>query len=710
VQEHLILGSLLAAIVVLLFLANARTTLISALAIPTSIIGTFAIMRYMGFTLNVLTLLALTLSVGIVIDDAIVVLENIFRFIEEKKLPPMEAARAATKEIGLAVVAITLSLTAVFIPIAFMEGIIGRFMWSFGITMASAILISMLVSFSLTPMLASRWLKAPAATEETAEEETHSAAKKRATKQRGFYHAIERTYVVLLKFSLRHRWLVVLTMIALMATIPYEFKALPKNFISNDDRSEFQIEVRTPEGTSLEATQVLLARIARDVRNLEGVQYTVTSSADTAQRIANLGTIYAHLIDPRERKFSQEEVMDYIRKNLLPKYEAEHLRASVAEIAQIAAGATATIQYAISGPDMKKLEEYTGKVMDRLRNYPGARDIDSNLVVGKPQYGVVVDRAKAADLGVSIADIANTLRLLVAGDKVTDYNEKGEQYEVRVRAAAQYRNNLDELKMVSIPSFSRGTVPLGDVAQFDPGAGPAQINRLNRAREVTVYANLAPGTSTDAVLQAMNATVADLHMGAEYKVTLEGQLKEMARAFRAYGVVFLTAFIFIYLVLAAQFESWLHPITILVSLPLTLPFALISLMLFKQSINILSLLGVLVLFAVVKKNAILQIDHTNQLRAEGMSRWDAIIAANIDRLRPILMTTVAFVAGMIPLLVSNGTGSATNRTMSCVIVGGQTLSLLLTLLATPVVYSLFDDLANLFRRKKAPETRESIES
>lgn len=711
VQEHLILGSLFAAIVVLLFLANARTTLISALAIPTSIIGTFAIMHYMGFTLNVLTLLALTLSVGIVIDDAIVVLENIFRFIEEKKLPPMEAARAATKEIGLAVVSITLSLTAVFIPIAFMEGIIGRFMWSFGITMASAILISMLVSFSLTPMLASRWLKAPFANEPVeAVEETHSASKKRASKQRGFYHRIEQGYVALLKFSLRHRWLIVAIMIALLATIPYEFKLLPKNFVPNDDRSEFQIEVRTPEGTSLEATQLLLARIARDVRQLEGTKYTVTSIADTAQRIANLGTIYVRLADASERQFAQDEVMDYIRKNLLPKYESEHLRVSLAEVAQIAAGSTAMIQYAISGPDMKKLEEYAGKVMERLHNYPGAVDIDSNLVVGKPQYGVVVDRAKAADLGVSIADIANTLRLLVAGDKVTDYNEKGEQYEVRVRAAAQFRNNIEELKMVSIPSFSRGTVPLGDVAQFDPGAGPAQINRLNRAREVTIYTNLTAGASMQDVIDTMNQTMADLHAGSEYKTSLAGESKEMARAFKAYVVVFATAFIFIYLVLAAQFESWLHPITILVSLPLTLPFALISLILFKQSINILSLLGVLVLFAVVKKNAILQIDHTNQLRAEGMSRWDAIIAANIDRLRPILMTTVAFVAGMIPLLVSNGTGAATNRTMSCVIVGGQTLSLLLTLLATPVVYSLFDDLSNLFRRKKAKETRDAIES
>jgi HAE1 family hydrophobic/amphiphilic exporter-1 len=698
VEEHLIIGSIFAAVVVLLFLSNARTTIISALAIPTSIIGAFAVMKYMNFTLNVLTLLALTLSVGIVIDDAIVVLENIFRFIEEKKQHPMEAARAATKEIGLAVVAITLSLIAVFLPIAFMEGIVGRFMWSFGITMATAILISMLVSFSLTPMLASRWLKAPFAKEEEPQpiqDASHHAKTKKSSKQRGVYHSIERGYIALLSFSLRHRWLVVLVMIGCLCAIPFELKIIPKTFTANDDQSEFQMDVRAPEGTSLEATQVVLARLARNIRSMEGIKYTVTSSADTEQHIANLGTIYVKLVDIKERNFSQEEAMEYIRKQILPKYESEKLRVSVQEVSHISAGGSnAVIQYAISGPDMKKLEEYAGKALETLHNFPGAVDIDSSLVIGKPQYGVTVDRAKAADLGVSIADIANTLRLLVAGDKVTDYNEKSEQYEVHVRAQAQFRNDIEELKMVTVPSLIHGTVSLGDIAQFNEGAGPAEINRLGRARQVTVYANLNKGVSMQSALDALDATMKSLNMGSDYKTSLGGQSKEMAKTFKAFFVVFITAFIFIYLVLAAQFESWLHPFTILISLPLTLPFALFSLLVFNQTLNILSLLGVLVLFAVVKKNAILQVDHTNQLREDGLPRWDAIIAANVDRLRPILMTTVAFVAGMLPLLISSGAGAETNRTISSVIVGGQTLSLLLTLVATPVVYSLFDDLSN----------------
>lgn len=703
VKEHLMLGALLAAVVVFVFLANGRTTIISALAIPTSIISTFAVIYYLDFTLNVLTLLALTLSVGIVIDDAIVVLENIYRYIEEKNYRPYEAAMAATKEIGLAVLAITLSLVAVFIPIAFMEGIVGRFMKSFGITMASAIVISMLVSFSLTPMLASRWLRRPTEVEPP---DAGSGRRRHGSKGQGFYRILERSYLAMLGTALRHRWAVVVVAVLLLASVPIQFRLLQKNFMPDDDQSEFQVEIRTPEGTSLEATQMLMARVARDIRQLDGVQYTVASTADTAQQIANLGNIYVRLADVRQRAYTQLEMMDYIRKHVLTKYDEENLRASVSPIAAISSGSSnAAIQYVISGPDIAQLENYANRVVQHLREMPGVVDIDTTLVVGKPQYGAEVDRAKAADLGVSVADIATTLRLLVAGDKVSDFNEKGEQYEVHVRSSASFRNNIDALSLVTVPSSLHGTVPLGDVVTFARGTGPSEIHRLNRARQVTILANLSQGTSQQGVLDAIDGLVKSFNMGPDYTTTTTGQSKELGRAADAFVVAFLMAFVFIYLVLAAQFESWIHPVTVLLTLPLTLPFALFSLFLFGQSLNILSTLGVLVLFAVVKKNAILQIDHTNQLRAEGMSRYDAIIAANRDRLRPILMTTVAFVAGMIPLLVSNGTGAATNRTISSVVIGGQSLSLLLTLIATPVAYSLFDDAAaglrRLFRRREA---------
>jgi HAE1 family hydrophobic/amphiphilic exporter-1 len=705
VKEHLVVGSFLAAIVVLAFLANSRTTFISAFAIPTSIISTFAVMYYMDYTLNVITLLALTLSVGIVIDDAVVVLENIFRHIEEKGYGAFEAAVAATKEIGMAVLTITLSLVAVFLPIAFMEGITGRFMKSFGITMVSAIMISMLVSFSLTPMLASRWLRRPAKgnpggnnptpAEGPAPVDFQKEHARASSKQRGFYQYVEKGYLVLLKFSLRRRWLIVLISVLLLASIPVQWKYLRKNFLPDDDQSEFQVQIRTPEGTSLEATQVIMARVAREIRQLNGVEYTIASTADTTERIANVGSIYVRLVDEGRRTFNQLEMMDYLRKNLLPRYSADNLRVSVTPVAAISgSGPMATVQYVIGGPDMKKLEEYAGKVTTRLKEMPGVVDIDTNLVIGKPQYGVTVDRAKAADLGVSVADIARTLRLLVAGDKVSDYNETGEQYAVHVRAASQYRNNVEDLKMVTIPSMLRGTVPLGDVVRFQESTGPSQINRLNRARQVTIYANLALDMSLQGVIDTIDKTVAGFHTGPEYRTALSGQSRELAKAARAFVLAFIMAIIFAYLVIAAQFESWIHPITILLALPLTLPFAMFSLFLFNQSLNILSTLGVLVLFAVVKKNSILQIDHTNQLRAAGLPRYDAIIAANLDRLRPILMTTVAFVAGMFPLLVSNRAGAAMNKTISSVVIGGQTLSLLLTLLAVPVAYSLFDDVAN----------------
>jgi HAE1 family hydrophobic/amphiphilic exporter-1 len=389
--------------------------------------------------------------------------------------------------------------------------------------------------------------------------------------------------------------------------------------------------------------------------------------------------------------------MAFVRHNILPRYAKEKLRLSVNPAAEFSGGGmtNADIQYMIGGPDMQKLRQYADRVMENLRRVPGAVDVDSSLTDGKPEVGVTIDRAKAGELGVSVADAANTLRLLVAGQKVTDYNEGGEQYEVHVRALAAVRSRVEDLAMVSVPSSKYGALPLGDIVSFHRGTGPAQIDRLNRTRQVTISANLAPGTSQQAVITAIDQAVARLKLGPEYSTGLLGRSKEMAKMLRGFVIVVLMSFVFVYLVIAAQFESWLHPITILLSLPLTFPFALIALILFNQSLNLFSMLGVLVLFAVVKKNSILQIDHTNQLREAGMSRHDALIAANLDRLRPILMTTVAFVAGMFPLLISNAEGAATNKAISAVVIGGQMLSLLLTLIAVPVAYSLFDDLAHL---------------
>ena len=507
--------------------------------------------------------------------------------------------------------------------------------------------------------------------------------------------------MAILGFALRRRWVVVLFVVAMLASIPALLKRVPKNFLPDDDMAEFEINVRAPEGTSLEATFVLLDRISRDVRRLGGVEYTLTSAADSEQRIANEGTVYVRMAPVQRRRFGQLEMMNYVRKEILPPYRRQDLRISVNPVNEFSGGgmSSADVQFMIGGPDMRLLDKYARKVMADLREVPGAVDVDSSLVVGKPQYGAIVDRDKANDLGVSIDDVANTLSLLVAGGKASDYNEKGEQYEVHVRAAAEFRNSQEELlASFSVPATHDRVVALRDVVKLAEGVGPAEINRLNRKRQVTITANMTPGASQQTLLDAIERSARELDMGPDYTSGLLGKSKEMARTFRSFFIVFVSAILFAYLVIAAQFESWLHPITILMSLPLTLPFALISLLLFHQSLNIFSLLGILVLFAVVKKNSILQIDHTNQLRAAGMARREAILAANRDRLRPILMTTVAFVAGMIPLLVSNSEGAAVNKAISGVVIGGQTLSLLLTLVATPVAYSLFDDLSNIFGR------------
>jgi HAE1 family hydrophobic/amphiphilic exporter-1 len=696
VEEHLVVGSILAALVVFVFLANFRSTAISAIAIPTSIVATFGLIWYMGFTLNLMTMLALTLSVGIVIDDAIVVLENIYRFIEEKHEDQFRAAVDATREIGLAVLATTLSLVAIFVPVGFMGGIVGRFMKSFGLTMAFAIMVSLVVSFTLTPMLSARWLKV-----DPHGKDQHSSKDSRV------FHAIDVFYTRILEWAMAHRAIIAgLTVLVLLSSVPL-FMIANKNFMPNDDQSEFEINLRAPEGTSLEATEVITNRVANAVRRqLPEVDYTLVTIGGDPAKTRNLGNIYVRLKPIENRDRDQFVVMGVIRDSILPPL-ARDLRTSVQPVATIGNGGSqsADVQFLINGPDLVALDKISRQLVERVKTIPGVVDMDTSMNVGKPELSVQVDRPKAADLGVQVGDAAEALRLLVGGDQVTTYNEGGEQYEVHLRARAENRTTQQSIGSLAVPSSRLGTVALDNVADFTPGTAPSDINRLNRQRQVTVFCNLLPTASQAAVQNAIQDEFRKLSPGADYRGAFTGRSRELGRAAQNFVTAFVLSLVFMYLILAAQFESWLHPVTILLSLPLTLPFALLSIILFRQSLNIFSALGLLVLFGVVKKNSILQIDHANQLKETGMSSHDAVIRASRDRLRPILMTTFAFVAGMVPLIVSRGIGAGTNHAIGFVIFGGQTMALLLTLVVTPVAYSLFDDASKLrlFGRKSAEE-------
>jgi HAE1 family hydrophobic/amphiphilic exporter-1 len=684
VEEHLIVGSILAALVVLVFLWNWRSTIIAAIAIPTSIIATFGLIWYEDFTLNSLTMLALTLAVGIVIDDAIVVLENIYRFVEEKGMSPFQAAVQATREIGLAVLATTLSLIAIFVPVGFMGGIVGRFMKSFGLTMSFAIMVSLLVSFTLTPMLSARWIK-----------EKKDSRESKDSKDSALFRPMDVFYTRILSWSLAHRAVVAgLAVLVLVSSVPL-FMVANKNFLPNDDQSEFEVSVRAPEGTSIDSTQLLTERIASQIRALSEVAYTLVTIADDPAATQNSGTIYVRLkaLDARTR--SQFAVMDDVRAKVLPQFTAANLRTGVRPIATFGGGGNqnAEIQFTINGPDLGKLEKFADAVAAEAKKQPGVVDVDTSLNVGKPELSVKLDRLKAADLGVQVADAAEALRLLVGGDQVTTYNEGGEQYEVHVRATAPGRSSAAAIGQLTVPSSKLGSVPLENIASLTPGTAPSNVDRLNRQRQVTVFAGLKEGYSQTPAMDAMTRAADALNMGPGYSTRFAGRSRELGRAAQNFLIAFVLSLVFMYLILAAQFESWLHPVTILLSLPLTLPFALLSIIITRQSLNIFSALGLLVLFGVVKKNSILQIDHANQLREQGMTRDTAILQASRDRLRPILMTTFAFVAGMVPLVLSSGIGAGTNRAIGFVIIGGQSLVLALSLIVTPVAYSLLDDLS-----------------
>ncbi|WP_010584360.1 efflux RND transporter permease subunit [Schlesneria paludicola] len=683
VNFHLLLAAVLVSLTILLFIRDWRTTVIATMAIPTSIIPTFLFMHYMGFTLNNITMLALILAIGIVIDDAVVVHENIFRHMEEFGKDAFTASRDGTREIALAVLATSLSLVVIFVPVAFMGGIVGRFFSSFGLTVAFAIVMSLFVSFTLTPMLCAHFLKLEP------QESGHAQSKNGA-----IYSAVDRLYGWALAWSLRHRFITLtICVLVFFSTIPIASR-LGVNLVPRDDQSEFQVTYITPEGYTLERSNQVLTEIEGRLAQLPGVVHRFTiigqnsGAAGKGQGDVTRGSIYFRIKELEERQYSQFEVMGLARA-ILKDYP--DLRTAVSDVSAIGVSGqdSRTFQISIQGPDIDKLAMYSADFMTRLRKIQGLVDVDSTLSLRKPEVQVMIDRDRASDLGIPVQTIANSLNVLVGGQIVSRYKEGTEQYDVWLRADKPFRATPQSLESLTLPSPTAGQVQLSSLASLIEARGPSQIDRFNRQRTVTLLAHPDGISLNDAVQQA-RAILKELKLPPDYEVTFGGQAKTLGETGYYFMVALILSILFMYLILAAQFESWFHPVSILAALPVTIPFGLLSLLMFRTPMDLYAMFGLFMLIGIVKKNGILQIDKTNELRAHGLERTAAILEANHTRLRPILMTTVMLIAAMIPIALGRGPGAGARASMAKVIIGGQSLSLLLALLVTPVTYAVID--------------------
>ncbi len=712
IKRHLIMGSILACLVVLLFMRNWRATVIASVAIPTSVIATFGMMKALQFTLNSVTMLALVLMVGIVIDDAIVVLENIFRFIEEKKMRPFAAARAATAEIGLAVMATTFSLVVIFVPVSFMSSISGRFLFQFGITAAVAVLVSLLVSFTLTPMMSARLLRAEENGNGRPAPGGEPGAPPTPRSRSGFYRRIDRGYSAALSWALERRWLVAsVALLVIASSVPLYSFVRQEYLPSNVDEGEFDVRINAPEGTGMTAINDVALQIEDELRAIPGIRQVLASVGSGFLGSVNGANFYIRLAPHEERTFgwrrllrwppwhafqgnySQRDIQQEIRRRLR---KFPDIRVAVRNPQTfIGGGANFDIDFALLGPDLETLGAYAERLRQKAPEL-GLLDADTTLRLDKPELRVQIDRDRAANLGVDTQDIATALRIMVGGDtRVTRFHDESmnEDYDVQVRLEEGDRNDPDTISRLFVPRQGGGLVRLDNLVQLVPTQAASRIDRLDRQRQVSLRAAVAPGYAQVDRIAALRAEVAAMGLPTGYSTRVSGRARELETTFREFLWAFLLSVILVYIILASQFESLIHPFTILLSLPLSVPFAFLSLLAAHQTINLYSALGLLVLFGVVKKNAILQIDHMNKLRALGMPRPAAVMQGNRDRLRPILMTTMTLIAGMLPLALGTGPGAEERRAVAVVVIGGQILCLLLTLICTPVAYTLLDDLA-----------------
>ena len=701
VKFHLVLASFLVVGTIFVFLRDWRATLIAATAVPTSIVGTFAFMDVMGFSLNNMTLLGLILAVGVVIDDAVVVLENVFRHMEEEGLSGWDAASKATKEISLAVVATTLSLVVIFAPIAFMSGQIGRFFNSFGFVVAFAILMSMAVSFTLTPMLCAWVLRGknlspqppPLRREGESDplaalaEDSAGAVERSDTSSSPFplgrgaggvgsagaggrgsspSHSsgfLTRRYIGILAWSLRHRWVIVVTTILTFLSTPVLFMIVGTDFVPKDDQSEFEVAITLKEGTTLQAAEAQVAEVEARLKGVRGVTnvFTIIGPTDgrapKGQGDVTQVNIYCRMTDLTTRDFGQRAAMADARAQLA---DYPDLRASVQDVKLISSSAfkNAQLDLSIRGPDGDKLDEYAAEIVRKMKANPKFTDVDTSAAARSPELQVHIDRQRAADQRVSVQGVATALGLLVGGEPVTKYKEGSDQYDVWLRAALPARDRPGAIDSLTVPAAGGELVELRTLARLTDARGPATIERYNRQRQIGVQCNFAPGVALGEAIPEVTGYVKELNLPPEYRYEFLGEAKLMADSNANFLLAFILAFIFMYMILAAQFESVVHPITILMAVPLTLPFALVSLMLLQTPLDIYAMIGLFMLFGIVKKNGILQVDYTNVLIAKGLPRDEAILKANEARFRPILMTTVMLVAAMVPIATGHGAAPA----------------------------------------------------
>jgi len=693
VEETMILGGILTILIVFCFLNSWRSTVITGLTLPISVISSFIVMNFLGMTLNVMTLMALSLAIGLLIDDAIVVRENIVRHLERGK-DHIEAARVGTSEIGLAVLATTFSIVAVFVPVAFMKGIVGRFFFQFGITVTFAVLVSLFVSFTLDPMLSSRWHDPDI--DRTGKR--HRVARILDRFNDGFDRTADR-YREVIGWALSHRKSVIAIAAAAFIAGMGVFLRLKSEFFTPYDQAEFQISFRTAPDASVDETRGRLDAVLAVAGRIPEVRHTYSTIGAGEAGTVRDGMVYVKLTEKKERKRSQDEIIRFLRERLaripgiVPSFE---------EVGRVTGQKPLMVN--IRGTDIGLLKEYAGRMKRELARVPGIVDLEATLEHDIPEYRLVVDREKAADMGVTTADVVRTVGAMVGGEAVSTFeDEEGDAIDVRVRLPASLRGEISQVGRLRMAVHSPGgtaLVPVAEVAGYRLSTTPSEIDRQDLSRQVVVSANL-DGLPLGEAMKKARAVADRMQMAPGYRVLFSGEAEDMVESFGYMAEALLLAVIFVYLILAAQFESFIDPLAIMLSLPLSIVGMAGMLLLTGDTISIMSLIGLIMLMGLVTKNAILLVDYSKILQAGGMERREAVITAGRTRLRPIMMTTLAMIFGMLPLALALGPGGEMRAPMARAVIGGLVTSTFLTLLVVPVVYTVLDDFGNWARARWA---------